>query len=136
MRSTIFGLLLAAAAIAAPAAAQQGTSESVVSIYRAAPGHQEALLGWFARQEEISRAAGLPPSQLYVHQDGASWDFVVISPQTTREQDAAVAAAARRMRAPAGPRVGLELRQHIAEHSDTIAIGPTTAADWLRRIRE
>lgn len=136
MRRTVFGLLLAAAAIAVPAAAQQGTRESVVSIYRSAPGHQEALLRWFARQDEISRAAGLPPSQLYVHQDGASWDFIVISPQTTREQDTAADAAARRMRAPVGPRAGLELRQHIAEHSDTIAVGPTTAADWLRRIGE
>lgn len=129
------GLLAAAAAFAAPATAQSQPGGATISIYRAAPGHQEQLLAWLARQDEISRAAGLPASQLYVHQDGASWDYLLISPSTTPEQDAAFDAAATRMGAATGPRLGLELRQHIAEHTDTIVGGPTTAAAFLARIR-
>ncbi|HYN46911.1 MAG TPA: hypothetical protein VES64_09485 [Allosphingosinicella sp.] len=143
MRKLITGLLVVAATFTVPAMAQrqrppqpQQINDAIISIYRAAPGHQEQLLTWLARQDEISRAAGLPAAQLFVHQNGASWDFLIVAPQTTQEQDDALEAAARRMRAPVGPRAGLELRQHIAEHTDTLVAGPTTAADWLRRIGE
>ena len=123
-----------ALALATPAAAQPQGQSQIISIYRAAPGHQVRLLQWLARQDEISRQAGLPASQLYVHQDGASWDFLIVAPQTTPEQDQAVDAAARRAGAASGPRAGIELREHIAEHSDTFVAGPTTAAEWLRRL--
>lgn len=135
MRILIAALLAAAASLSEPAAAQEATGH-IVSTYRAAPGHQMQLLEWMARQDEIGRAAGLPATQLYVHQNGDSWDFLTITPQTTDAQDEAVAAAARRMGAPSGPRIGLELREHISSHTDTLAAGPTTAADWLRRLRE
>lgn len=134
MRS-VFAVLavLGVMAAAAPAAAQQ-PPRSVVSIYRAAPGQQAALLKWFAGQDQISQAAGMPASQLYVHQDGASWDFVVIAPASTREQDAALDAAAKKLGMTTGPAVGLELRKFIAEHTDTFAAGPTTAAAWLKQL--
>ena len=121
----------------APLAAQPATdSQRIVSIYRAAPGHQMQLLQWLARQDAAGRAAGIGPSQLYVHQDGASWDFIVISPVTTPEQDRATDAELRRLGAVSGPNLGIELRQHLAEHTDTIAAGPTTAADWLKRLEQ
>ena len=124
-----------ALALAAPSVAQQAPAGKIVSIYRAAPGHLEALLDWLAKQDEASRAAGVGASQLYVHQDGASWDLLAITPQTTPEQDRAVDAAAQKMGLATGPRRGLELRQHIAEHTDTFVAGPTTAAEWLNRVR-
>jgi hypothetical protein len=132
MRLHLIGAL--ALSLAAPAAAQPQAQGQIVSIYRAAPGHQVRLLQWLARQDAISREAGLPPSQLYVHQDGASWDFLIIATQTMSEQDEAVDAVARRVGAAAGPRAGIELREHIAEHTDTFVAGPTTAAEWLRRL--
>lgn len=135
MRLLLATALAATAAFAMPALAQE-TPGHIISVYRAAPGHQTQLLEWFARQDEISRAAGLPANQLYVHQNGDSWDFLTIAPQTTEAQDEALEAAAGRMGVQSGPRIGLELRQHIAEHSDTFVAGPTTAADWLRRLRE
>jgi hypothetical protein len=134
MRIHWLGALALALAAPAPIMAQAPAQSHIVSIYRAAPGHQIRLLQWFARQDQISRSAGLPPAQLFVHQDGASWDFMIIAPQTTPEQDAAVDEAARRAGAPVGPRSGIELREHIAEHSDTFVAGPTTAAEWLRRL--
>ena len=132
----IAALVLAGAALTTPASAQQQQqpSQVVISIYRGAPGQQVALLKWLARQDEVARAAGVAPSQLYVHQDGASWDYLVVAPATTPQQDAAVEAAARKMGAAAGPKTGIELRRYITEHNDTIAAGPTTAADWLRRL--
>ena len=133
MRKLIIGLLAAATLSSVPASAQPGGA--TITTYRAAPGHQEQLLAWLARQDEISQAAGLPASQLYIHQDGASWDYLLIAPQTTPAQDEALDAAARRMGAASGPRAGLEMRQHVAEHTDTLVAGPTTAAEFLRRIR-
>jgi len=134
MRRPVFVMLAMLGVMLATPAAAQEPPRALVTLYRAAPGQQTALLKWLARQDEIARAAGLTPSQLYVHQNGASWDFLVIGPATTPQQDAAVDAAARKMGAPAGPMTGIELRRYIAEHTDTIAAGPTTAGDWLRRL--
>lgn len=127
--------LLAAALLAAPAVGQH-SSDSVVTIYRAAPGHQEALLRLMARQDQIYRAVGMPAAQLYVHESGDTWDFVTVAPKPSAAQEAAIAAAAKRLRAPSGPRAALELRQHLAEHSDTIALGPTTATEVLRKLAD
>lgn len=132
---TVFAMLavLGVMTVAAPASAQEGP-RAMVSIYRAAPGQQVALLKWLARQDEISKAAGIGGAQLYVHQDGASWDYVSIAPATTPQQDAAFDAAAAKMGAQGGPMVGIELRKYIAEHSDTMSAGPTTAATWLKAL--
>lgn len=136
MRKALLFTTLAAAAIAAPLPAQQQTRESVVSIYRAAPGHQTELLKWFAQQDAVAQAAGLPTAQLYIHRDGASWDFVVIQPNISDAEEKKMVEAAQRLGVVTGPRIGLQLRQHIAEHSDTFAAGPTTAAEWLKVVGE
>lgn len=134
MRTTALAMLaVMGATFAAPSLAQE-PRPVMISIYRGAPGQQVALLKWLARQDEIAQAAKVPPGQLYVHQDGASWDFLVIGPAPTPQEDAAVEAAAKKMGATAGPMTGIELRRYISEHTDTVAAGPTTAADWLRRL--
>ena len=106
----------AAGAIAAGSIAyaqSASTPHAVVSIYHAAPGHQEALLQWLAQQDRISASAGLPAAQIYAHTDGDSWDYLMIAPVTTKAQDEALDAAAAKMGLPSGPKVGLELRKHI-----------------------
>jgi membrane-bound lytic murein transglycosylase B len=137
----IFTLTAAAAALACafatPALAQsQASGRSIVSIYRAAPGHQVMLLQWLAQQDRIAAAAGIAPGQLYAHTDGDSWDYVVIFPQTTPAQDDALDATAKKMGLPYGPRVGIELRKHIASHTDTLVRGPMSASDYLAAIGE
>ncbi|HEU4497796.1 MAG TPA: hypothetical protein VFR60_00525 [Sphingomicrobium sp.] len=107
---------------------------ATVTLYRAAPGHQVMLLQWLAQQERAAAAAGVPASQLYVHQNGDSWDYLLISPDLTDAQDDAVDAAAKRLGIPTGPGVGIELRKHLAWHSDTLAAGPTSVAEYLKRI--
>jgi hypothetical protein len=131
----------AAAAAGAAAAGSIAYAQSasppraIISIYRAAPGHQEALLQWLAQQERVSTSIGLPAAQIYAHTDGDSWDYLMIAPVTTDAQDQAFDAAAKKMGVPTGPRVGLELRKHIASHTDTYAVGPLTAAQQLDRLK-
>ena len=128
----------AAGAVAAGsiAFAQAATPpRAVISIYHAAPGHQEALLQWLAQQERVSAAAGIPASQIYAHTDGDGWDYLMIAPATTDAQDQALDAAAAKMGLPTGPKVGLELRKHIASHTDTFVVGPLTASQQLDRLK-
>ena len=131
-----FALAAAAAfACALPSAAvAQATPSAIVSIYRIANGQQVNFLKWLARQEQISAAAGIPSSQLYIHTDGDSWDYMGIGPVTTEAQDNAMDAAARRMGLQTGPRAGLELRKHIQSHTDTYTVGPMTATQMLQRL--
>lgn len=128
--------LAAAAATGALAAgsiayAQMPANEpprAVVTLYRAAPGHQQALLQWLAQQDQAGQAAGIAPAQLYVHTDGDSWDYMSIRPVTSDAQDAAFDAAAKKMGLATGPRASIELRKHINYHTDTYTVGPITAA--------
>ena len=130
-------MLTAAAAaltcvLATPAAAQQ-TGRAIISIYHAAPGHQIELLKWLASQDRAATAAGVGRAQLYVHTDGDSWDYLMIAPVTTPEQDAAIEAAGKKLGIEAGVRASIDLRKHIASHTDTFVRGPMTAAQYLSR---
>jgi hypothetical protein len=127
-------VLIPSAAYGQAASAPAEPPRALVSLYHAAPGHQEALIRWLADQERAAAAAGIPPAQLYVHTDGDSWDFVLIAPVTTEAQDAALDAAAKKLGLPAGPRAGLEFRKHIQTHTDTFTIGPITVSDYLARL--
>ena len=104
---------------------------AIVSLYHAESGHQEALIRWLADQDRVAAAAGVAPSQLYVHTDGDSWDFMVILPVTTDAQDDAMDAAAKKMGIASGPRASLEFRKHIQTHTDTFVRGPMTAAQYI-----
>lgn len=120
-------------AVWAPRASAQDTDTYIISTYRVAPGQHIAFLEWMAGQEAAAQAAGVPVGVWYVHQNGASWDFLQISPDVdlTEEQGAAVDAAAQARGLAIGPAGGIQLRQYVAEHSDTFAAGPMSAAELL-----
>ena len=104
----------------------------LIEIYRIAPGQHAAFLEEIARYDEANRRAGLPPRNLYVHSDGADWDFMLIQPAATPpDKSAALDKAWEEMKLPSGADFFLQFRRFIAEHSDTFASGPTTAADFL-----
>jgi hypothetical protein len=104
----------------------------LVEIYRIAPGQHTAFLEAIAKYDEANRMAGLPPRQLYVHSDGASWDFMLIQPaETPTDKVAALRAAWEKLGLPTGADFFLSFRQYIAEHTDTFVSGPTSAADYL-----
>lgn len=131
-------LVLAAAAacsFAAPAIGQDAP-QYIVSLYRAAPGQQVPLLKWMAQQDRASQAAGVAASQIYVHNSGDSWDYLVINPVTTKAQDDAVEAAAKQMGLATGPRASIQFRTMIASHTDTTATGPQTASQILAALGE
>ncbi len=101
---------------------------AVVSIYRVAPGKHLDFLKWQAAREAIDKAAGVAPTQWYVHTDGDSWDYVSIGPETTKEQDDKVEAMMKQKGLKTGLAGGLEFRQYVSSHTDTFARGPMTAA--------
>ncbi len=125
---------LAAQALPPPPArvAAAEPKDMVVEIYRIAPGQHEGFMRLIALFDEANRLAGLPPRQLYVHQDGANWDFMLIQPANVPDdKKAALAAAYQALNTPSGANFFVAIRRFIAEHSDTFVSGPTTAADWL-----
>jgi hypothetical protein len=136
-----FTLAVAYGAAAAQAPAQPVTApavtESQVELYRIAPGMQEEFLKFVALCDAANKEAGMAPRQLYVHQDGADWDFLLIQPlHTTDAQDKAWSAAATRLGIPHGGNFFLAIRKYIAVHTDTATTGPTTAADWLAKLHK
>lgn len=136
MKALLATAIAAAAFVMPGGAIAQQASRAIISTYHAAPGEQVALLKWLAQQDRAATAAGVSASQLYVHTDGADWDYLVIQPVTTPEQDAAVEAAGKKMGIDTGPRSGLEFRKHIQSHTDTFVRGPTTAAGYLSWVGE
>lgn len=107
----------------------------LVEIYRIAPGQHEAFLRAIATLDEANRRAGLPPRDLYVHSDGASWDFMLIQDAEYPEPATkALAAAYRELGLPTGAQFFIEFRTFILEHTDTFVRGPTTAARILAEL--
>jgi hypothetical protein len=140
-------LCLTLLALATPAASQdvkpaeaiapKSFEHSQIEIYRIAPGQQEAFLRFSAKCDEANRLAGVPPRQLYVHQDGADWDFLVIQPsELPPEKSAALAKAWKEVGLPSGANFFFEIRKFIAVHTDTATTGPTTAADYLASMKK
>jgi hypothetical protein len=132
-----FLLLLLSQTILAQSDADEPETEpapvrKLVEIYRIAPGKHEEFLRFIAFLDDINIQAGLPPRELYIHNDGAGWDFIIIQPASTPPDKAdALAKAWEESGAPSGPNFFLHIRQFITEHSDTFATGPTSAADYL-----
>ena len=129
-------LLLGLGAVAPQARADD--PEAWIEIFRLAPGKHEAFLRVVAKGDEVSKAAGLSPTQVYLHQDGGDWDVLllkpVVLPEPTPQQEAAMAAKARELGVPSGPAYWVAIRELMASHTDTKATGPIVAAEWLARL--
>jgi len=129
--------LLASAPAVGQNKAPADPPKMLVEIYRIAPGKHEEFMRMIALFDEANRRAGLPPRQLYVHQDGADWDFMFIQPADTPEgKEKALADAYNALNTPRGPDFFVKFRSFIAEHTDTFVSGPTNASDWLRKLDE
>ena len=131
------------AAIAAPAAPATSADEAPwpeasFEIFKLAPGKQEAFLRRIARTDEVRKAGGLPPTQIFIHEDGADWDVLVFKPhhadKPTPAQDAAMATKRKELGVESGPAYFVALRELVAAHTDTTAYGPISAAQWLAKL--
>jgi hypothetical protein len=128
MKKVAFALVF----LSVQAFAAEPVPRMLVEIYHIAPGQHTAFLEAIAKYDEANRMAGLPPRQLYVHDDGASWDFMLIQPaETPADKAGALKAAWEKLGLPTGADFFLSFRQYIASHEDTFVNGPTTAADYL-----
>ena len=110
---------------------KQEPGRARISIYRAAPGRQLDLLKWLATREDVAREAGVPAAQVYAHLDGDSWDYLVVWPITTVEQDRKADEVAAKRGLKTGFAASIEFRQFLVDHSDTTVVGPMTAADLV-----
>jgi hypothetical protein len=133
MHKLIVGLALFIGVLAQPPAVADPT-DMVVEIYRVAPGKHEEFLRQIALYDRANAEAGLPPRQLFVHQGGASWDFLILQPaHHSDEESAKLDAAFKKLGIPQGAKFFVAFRQLIAEHTDT-NVEATTAADYLKRL--
>jgi hypothetical protein len=127
-------VLVCAFFVAAPRVAhddKKGAGRARLSIYRIAPGKQLDFLKWLALQDEAAKEAGMPTVQLYAHLDGDSWDYVGIWPVPTPEQEKKYDEALARKGVKTGFSGALEFRELLSSHTDTYAIGPTSASDLV-----
>jgi hypothetical protein len=107
-----------------------------ISIYRVAPGRHLDLLKWLAAREDVAKEAGVPATQLYAHNDGDSWDYLLIWPITTPDQDRKLDELAARKGLKTGFAASLEFRQMLSSHTDTFASGPMTAAELVAAVEK
>ena len=89
-----FALVLAAAALPltlvtaqqaqaqTPAAAIEPWPEAWFEIFKLAPGKQEEFVRRLAQADEVGAAGGLPPTQLFFHENGADFDVILFKPVT------------------------------------------------------
>ncbi|AOR79389.1 hypothetical protein [Novosphingobium resinovorum] len=140
--------VLASAAFAqgaAPAASASGTAnaaapwpEAWFEIFKLAPGKQEEFIRRIDRADQVAATAGLPPIQIFVHEDGADWDVLLFKPVTgfkpTTAQEAAMAAKRKELHMESGPAYFLGIRETIASHTDSKAYGLLSAAQWLDKL--
>jgi hypothetical protein len=121
-----------------PVAADAPWPEAYFEIFKLAPGKQEAFIRDIARADEVSKAGGQPPIQIFTHEDGADWDVLLFKPEThavpTKAQQAAMDAKSKALNIESGPAYYLRIREQIASHTDTKAYGPLSAAQWLAKL--
>ncbi len=128
------GACLLTAGLCAAAPALADSQDMVVEIYRVAPGKHKEFLLQIALYDKANAEAGLPPRQLFVHQGGASWDFLILQPaHHTDEESAKLDAAFKKLGIPQGANFFVAFRELIAEHTDT-NVEATTAADYLEKL--
>lgn len=129
-----FMALLVMSIMLATAPVYGDSKDMVVEIYRVAPGKHEEFLRQIALYDRANAEAGLPPRQLFVHQGGAAWDFLILQPaHHTDEESAKLDAAFRKLGIPQGAKFFVSFRQLIAEHTDT-NVEATTAAEYLKKL--
>jgi hypothetical protein len=117
-------------------AQEKKPGRNIVSMYQVSAGKHVDFLKWMARQEAATKEAGGPATQWYVHQDGASWDFVAITPELEpakqAEVEKKVEAIAKQKGLSTGLKASFEFRQYMGTHSDTYALGPMTADEIVK----
>lgn len=133
----------------APAAAQTATSapaaekpwpEAWFEIFKLVPGKQEDFIRRLDQTDQVRAAGGLPPVQLFFHDNGADFDLILFKPvapeKLSSEQEAKMAAKRKELGIPSGPAYFVDIREFIAEHTDSKTVGPVSARMWIERLEK
>jgi hypothetical protein len=123
----------------APPSSEEQWPVAWIEIFKLAPGKHEEFVRFIAQSDEIGAIGGLPPTQLYFHENGAEFDVILLKPviniQPTAEQEAAMERRSIELGVPTGgPAYFVRIRSFVASHSDTKTIGPISAAQWLSKL--
>jgi hypothetical protein len=122
----------------APAAENAPWPEAWFEIFKLAPGKQEEFVRNIAKADEVAAAGGQRPIQLFFHENGADFDVILFKPVTgfepTPAQEAAMEKKKKELGLPSGPAYFVNIRENIAEHTDSKTYGPLSAATWLGRL--
>lgn len=136
MKRTLFALFLFSALLILPVGfqifAQEEPKEALITIFNVAPGKHLEFLKWQAKAEASNKEAGVPASQWYVHENGASWDYLSVNPVLTDELEKKVEAINKQKGMPTGFKASLNFRAFISSHTDTYARGPATVSEILK----
>ena len=129
--------LLVVSGWTSPAVAQEAkSSRALVATYQVATGKHLEFLKWMARQEAVAKEAGGPATQWYMHQDGAGWDFIAITPQLEAakqaEVDKKIETLSKQKGIATGLKASFEFRQYMGTHTDTYTLGPMTADEIVK----
>jgi hypothetical protein len=134
--SIVVCLLVMSGWTTAAVAQEAKSSRALVATYQVAGGKHLEFLKWMARQEAVAKEAGGPATQWYMHQDGAGWDFVAITPQLEAakqaEVDKKIEALSKQKGIATGLKASFEFRQYMGTHTDTYALGPMTADEIVK----
>ena len=72
----------------------------------------------------------------FAHMDGASWDYVAITPELEgakqAEVEKKVEALSKQKGLATGFKASLQFRQYMGTHTDTYAMGPFTAEELIK----
>ena len=132
---TLAAIIVCSLVVSAPRWSQDktkpGPGRARITIYRVAAGKHLEFLRWMAAQDDVLKEAGLPTVQLYTHLNGDSWDYVGIAPVTTPEEDKKADEIAASKGLKTGFAASLEFRDLLVSHTDTFAVGPTSAAELV-----
>jgi len=124
-------VLVLAIARSLPAADTKEMPKSVVVIMHIAPGKHVEFLKSMAQGEAWAKEAGVPPTMLYAHTSGDSWDYLTIGPVPTDAQQAKLDEVTKKHGGKVGWAANFEFRTFAASHTDTEAAGPTSATELL-----
>jgi len=139
---SLMGIAPAVAQTTSPAAvapeAKEAWPEAWFEIFKLVPGKQEDFIRRLNQSDQVRAAGGLPPVQLFFHEDGADFDVIIFKPSATEkpspEQEAKMAAKRKELGIPSGPAYFVDIREFIAQHTDSKTVGPLSAKMWLDRL--
>lgn len=135
MKSLAVTALIIAGSVSQALAAEPAAKpipKSSIEVFHIAPGQHENFLKTLMQVEALSKEVGLEPNDLYIHDSGASWDFIIIKREGQDPQR--IAALFKKLQEagfPSGPDYFFESRKTFASHEDTQALGPTTATAYM-----